>query len=204
MRAWVTYKHALGWLVVQMSVDDYQHMIECDRMLSHATRRRFNPALLSRNIRTSARTTMKVIPIPVRSDNYAYLLVDEESKKAAAIDPYDLPKVASSAQGLGVEIVACITTHHHDDHSGGNHVCEFGLFFAEPFRRILPILFHHPQAICRSRLSPIPASFSHSPRCTQADQFPNTPIYGGSEQVKAVTKIVKDADTFTIGSLEVR
>jgi len=68
---------------------------------------------------------MKVIPIPVRSDNYAYLLIDEQSKKAAAIDPYDLPKVASSAQELGVEIVACITTHYHDDHSGGNHVREF-------------------------------------------------------------------------------
>ena len=109
-----------------MLVDDDQHMIEDDRMLSHATRRRFSPTLLSRNLRTSARTTMKVIPVPVRSDNYAYLLVDEESKKAAAVDPYDLPKVVSSAQGLGVEIVACITTHHHDDHSGGNDVCEFG------------------------------------------------------------------------------
>jgi len=133
--------------------DDQWHIIECDRMLSHATRRRFNPAPLSRNLRTPARTTMKVIPVPVRSDNYAYLLVDEESQKAAAIDPYDLPKVVASAQGLGVEIVACITTHHHDDHSGGNHVREFGRFLAEPFRQNLLILFHYPQAICTPRLS---------------------------------------------------
>lgn len=69
---------------------------------------------------------MKVIPVPVRSDNYAYLLIDEKSKKAVAVDPYDVSKITSSAQGLGVEIVACITTHHHDDHSGGNHVREFG------------------------------------------------------------------------------
>jgi hypothetical protein len=110
-----------------------KHMIGCDRMLSHAIRRRFNPAPLSRNLRTSARTTMKVIPVPVRSDNYAYLLVDEESKSAAAVDPYDLPKVVSSAQGLGVEIVACITTHHHDDHSGGNHVCEIIYFLPMNF-----------------------------------------------------------------------
>jgi len=74
---------------------------------------------------TLARTTMKVIPVPVRSDNYAYLLVDEGSNKAAAVDPYDVSKVASSAQGSGVEIVACITTHHHEDHSGGNQVREF-------------------------------------------------------------------------------
>ena len=71
---------------------------------------------------------MKVLPIPVRSDNYAYLLVDEISKKAVAVDPYDVPAVISSAQGLGVKIVACITTHHHDDHCGGNHVREFGWF----------------------------------------------------------------------------
>ena len=85
----------------------------------------FNTTLVKRNLSTSARATMKVIPVPVRSDNYAYLLVDEESKKAVAVDPYDVPKVASSAQGLAVEIVACLTTHHHDDHSGGNHVCKF-------------------------------------------------------------------------------
>jgi len=102
----------------------------------------------------------KVVPIPVRSDNYAYLVVDEKSKKAAAVDPYDVRKVVSSAQGLGVEIVACITTHHHDDHCGGNR-----LFTKE---------------------------------------FPHAPIYGGSKRVKSVTKIVKDADAFTIGSLDVK
>ena len=93
-------------------------------MLSLAARG-FNTTLVRRNLSTAARAKMKVIPVPVRSDNYAYLLVDEESKKAVAVDPYDVPKVASSAQGLAVEIVACLTTHHHDDHSGGNHVCEF-------------------------------------------------------------------------------
>ncbi|CAL1704314.1 unnamed protein product [Somion occarium] len=63
---------------------------------------------------------MKIIPVPVRSDNYAYLLVDEAAKQAAAIDPYDVPKVRAAALKAGVEIVAGITTHHHHDHSGGN------------------------------------------------------------------------------------
>ncbi|EMD38484.1 hypothetical protein CERSUDRAFT_113657 [Gelatoporia subvermispora B] len=63
---------------------------------------------------------MKVVPVPVREDNYAYLLIDDASNKAAAVDPYDVPKVQAAAQQAGVQIVAGITTHHHYDHSGGN------------------------------------------------------------------------------------
>lgn len=65
---------------------------------------------------------MKVVPVPVRDDNYAYLLIDESTKKAAAVDPYDVAKVTEAAEAHGVQIVAGITTHHHFDHSGGNKV----------------------------------------------------------------------------------
>lgn len=65
---------------------------------------------------------MKIVPVPVRDDNYAYLLIDEPSNKAAAVDPYDVDKVSAAAESLGVDIVAGITTHHHYDHSGGNQV----------------------------------------------------------------------------------
>ncbi|KAJ3997520.1 beta-lactamase-like protein [Lentinula boryana] len=70
---------------------------------------------------------MKIIPVPVRQDNYAYLLIDETSKKAAAVDPFDVDKVVAAAENLalGVELVAGITTHHHFDHSGGNKVSRF-------------------------------------------------------------------------------
>ncbi|ETW85712.1 hypothetical protein HETIRDRAFT_407630 [Heterobasidion irregulare TC 32-1] len=98
---------------------------------------------------------MRVLPIPVREDNYAYLLIDNTSKKAAVVDPYSFDKVKAAADQYGVQIVAVITTHHHFDHSGGN----------EQF----------------------------------AKAFPDVPIYGGSDQVKAVTKLVKDKDEFTIG-----
>lgn len=70
----------------------------------------------------AASTRMKVVPVPVRSDNYAYLLVDQHSNTAAAVDPFDVPKVAQVAESLGVTIVAALTTHHHLDHSGGNAV----------------------------------------------------------------------------------
>ena len=63
---------------------------------------------------------MRVVPVPVRSDNYAYLLIDDATKKAAAIDPYDTTKVDEAAKAAGVQLEAVITTHHHADHSGGN------------------------------------------------------------------------------------
>ncbi|KAF8436963.1 beta-lactamase-like protein [Boletus edulis BED1] len=98
---------------------------------------------------------MKVVPVPVRQDNYAYLIIDQPSNKAAAVDPYDVPKVQAAADRLGVSLVAALTTHHHHDHSGGNE--------------------------------------------TFAAQYPDVPIYGGSTQVAAMTKLVKDKDEFVIG-----
>jgi len=63
---------------------------------------------------------MRVIPVPVRSDNYAYLLVDESTKKTFAIDPYDVKRVDDAASKAGVQLQGVLTTHHHPDHSGGN------------------------------------------------------------------------------------
>ena len=75
-----------------------------------------------RSFSISRTSRMKVIPVPVRDDNYAYLLVDTATNQAAAVDPYDVPKVQAAAEKAGVQIVANITTHHHYDHSGGNKV----------------------------------------------------------------------------------
>lgn len=74
---------------------------------------------------------MKVVPVPVRQDNYAYLLIDDTTNKAAAVDPYDMKKVQAAAEQEGVQIVANLTTHHHHDHSGGNSV-----------RRLNGLLYH--------------------------------------------------------------
>lgn len=101
---------------------------------------------------------MKIVPVPVRSDNYAYLLIDDATRKAAAVDPFDVPKVKAAAEKEGVELVAVLTTHHHPDHAGGN----------TDFKN------HYPQA----------------------------PIYGGSDRVEAVTKIVKDKEAFTIEGVD--
>eukprot|EP00438_Fugacium_kawagutii_P001241 Skav223437 [mRNA] locus=scaffold350:612881:623802:+ [translate_table: standard] len=61
---------------------------------------------------------MRVVVVPVLSDNYAYLLIDDEKKIAACVDPAEASQ--SHAKEEKVEIVAVLTTHHHYDHAGGN------------------------------------------------------------------------------------
>ncbi|KAK0548614.1 Cytoplasmic glyoxalase II [Tilletia horrida] len=67
---------------------------------------------------------MKIIPVPVRDDNYAYLVLDSSPNgkgKGVFVDPYTLSKVQAAAKEHSVEeVVGLITTHHHHDHSGGN------------------------------------------------------------------------------------
>ncbi|KZS99151.1 Metallo-hydrolase/oxidoreductase [Sistotremastrum niveocremeum HHB9708] len=63
---------------------------------------------------------MRVVPVPVRQDNYAYLIIDEPSATAVAVDPFDVSKVAAAAEKEQVKVTGAITTHHHADHSGGN------------------------------------------------------------------------------------
>ena len=76
----------------------------------------------ARPFSSSALAKMKVVPVPVREDNYAYLLIDDKVNKALAVDAYDVPKVVEAAKKEGVELVGKLTTHHHFDHSGGNEV----------------------------------------------------------------------------------
>ena len=72
---------------------------------------------------------MKIVPVPVRSDNYAYLLISD-SNTVAVVDPYDVSKVSAALEQEGVkaeDVKYVITTHHHDDHAGGNKEFVSGL-----------------------------------------------------------------------------
>ncbi|KAI5776244.1 beta-lactamase-like protein [Geopyxis carbonaria] len=57
-------------------------------------------------------------------DNYAYLVVDEETKDAMIIDPANPPEVLPVLQEKikagEINLKAIINTHHHGDHAGGN------------------------------------------------------------------------------------
>ncbi|KAH9823069.1 beta-lactamase-like protein [Melampsora americana] len=76
---------------------------------------------LVKSFSTKPSLRMRVVPVPVRSDNYAYLVIDEKTNTAAAVDPYDPEKVIKMASQEKVKLSGTIlTTHHHEDHSGGN------------------------------------------------------------------------------------
>ncbi|KAJ0487635.1 putative hydroxyacylglutathione hydrolase [Helianthus annuus] len=63
---------------------------------------------------------MKVIHIPCLEDNYSYLVIDENTKQGAVVDPVEPEKVIGVAKENGVELKLVLTTHHHWDHAGGN------------------------------------------------------------------------------------
>ncbi|ORM39780.1 Hydroxyacylglutathione hydrolase [Babesia sp. Xinjiang] len=62
----------------------------------------------------------QVIPVPVLTDNYAYLLIDPKSDTAICVDPAEPRKVLSASTNNGLTISAAFCTHKHYDHSGGN------------------------------------------------------------------------------------
>lgn len=58
--------------------------------------------------------------IPVLRDNYIFLLVDNQEKKAVVIDPAQAQPVLEKVESLGVALTAIWNTHHCWDHVGGN------------------------------------------------------------------------------------
>jgi len=63
---------------------------------------------------------MKVIPVPALSDNFMYLVIDESTRKAFAVDPVEPNKLLERAEAEQVTVTHALTTHHHHDHAGGN------------------------------------------------------------------------------------
>ncbi|XP_075686698.1 hydroxyacylglutathione hydrolase, mitochondrial isoform X2 [Rhinoderma darwinii] len=63
---------------------------------------------------------MKIELLPALTDNYMYLLIDEETKEAAIVDPVQPQKVVEAVKKHGVNLTSVLITHHHWDHAGGN------------------------------------------------------------------------------------
>lgn len=50
-----------------------------------------------------------------------YLLIDEESKTCAAVDPVEPKKLLETIEREKLKLTTVLTTHHHWDHAGGNN-----------------------------------------------------------------------------------
>ncbi|MEL6814109.1 MAG: hydroxyacylglutathione hydrolase [Cyanobacteria bacterium J06598_3] len=63
---------------------------------------------------------MDIYRLPVRTDNYIFVLHNPADNTAAVVDPADAPPVLAQLEELGAKLVAIFNTHHHGDHVGGN------------------------------------------------------------------------------------
>ncbi|XP_028669666.1 hydroxyacylglutathione hydrolase, mitochondrial isoform X2 [Erpetoichthys calabaricus] len=63
---------------------------------------------------------MRIELLPALTDNYMYLLIDDETREAAIVDPVEPHKVVDAVKKHGVKLTTVLTTHHHWDHAGGN------------------------------------------------------------------------------------
>jgi len=63
---------------------------------------------------------LRVIALPALDDNYMYLLVDDNKKICAVVDPVEPVKVLEAVSKEDLSLTAVLTTHHHWDHAGGN------------------------------------------------------------------------------------
>ncbi|XP_078408795.1 putative hydrolase PNKD isoform X1 [Cetorhinus maximus] len=65
---------------------------------------------------------VKILPVPILTDNYGYLIIDLDTNIAVAVDPSDPLIVQAYLEQEGATLEAILTTHKHWDHSGGNKV----------------------------------------------------------------------------------
>src|SRR5579862_2683084 len=65
-------------------------------------------------------TALEIQLVPCLSDNYAYLLRDEDEGICAVVDPSEAAPVLAAAAARGWRLTHILNTHHHHDHTGGN------------------------------------------------------------------------------------
>jgi len=63
---------------------------------------------------------MQVIPIQCLTDNYAYIIISNNSKIIGVVDPSESSPVISFLKKEKLKLNYILNTHHHFDHVGGN------------------------------------------------------------------------------------
>ncbi len=63
---------------------------------------------------------MEIVPVPLLSDNYGYLVIGPDGRRAAIVDCSEAEPVLREVARRGLQLEAILSTHHHYDHVGGN------------------------------------------------------------------------------------
>ena len=63
---------------------------------------------------------MQITPIPCLTDNYAYIINDNNSKIVGVVDPSEATPIISFLNKKNLKLSYILNTHHHFDHIGGN------------------------------------------------------------------------------------
>lgn len=63
---------------------------------------------------------LEIVRVPVLSDNYVWLLHDDESGETVVVDPGEAAPVLAAADARGWRISQVWNTHWHPDHTAGN------------------------------------------------------------------------------------
>ena len=63
---------------------------------------------------------MKITPIQCLTDNYAYIIYDNDSKTTGVVDPSESKPVVSFLENKNLKLNYILNTHHHFGHVGGN------------------------------------------------------------------------------------
>ena len=63
---------------------------------------------------------MQIIPIPCLTDNYAYIIIDNDSKNIGVVDPSESLPIITFLKEKNLKLNYILNTHHHFDHVGGN------------------------------------------------------------------------------------
>ena len=63
---------------------------------------------------------MQITPISCLTDNYAYIINDNNSKIVGVVDPSEASPIISFLNKKNLKLSYILNTHHHFDHIGGN------------------------------------------------------------------------------------
>jgi len=63
---------------------------------------------------------LEIYMFPALSDNYCFLIHDEDAQETAVIDTPDVAAIERACEHTGWALTHIFNTHHHPDHAGGN------------------------------------------------------------------------------------